>query len=74
MEEQFRKNKNKQKAADKSDSDEKDESNEESSEKESDMTEKHLDSENSEVATVSEASVVVQSPGTSGNVERLQDE
>ncbi|XP_026330252.1 uncharacterized protein LOC113237799 [Hyposmocoma kahamanoa] len=74
MEEQFKKNKNKQKAADKSDSDEKDESNEDSNEKQSDATEKQVDSENSEVATVSEASVIVQSPGTSGNVERLQDE
>lgn len=69
MEEEFKKNKNKQSASEKMDSDEEEseESDEGSSEKE-DSGEKKGESE------VSEASVVLGSPGESGKVERLQDD
>ncbi|CAG9787258.1 unnamed protein product [Diatraea saccharalis] len=67
MEEQFKKNKHKQSASEKMDSDGTDNSKEDSSEIES-STEQVP-----EKNAVSEASVIVGSPGTSGNVERLQD-
>ncbi|KAI8420945.1 hypothetical protein MSG28_008099 [Choristoneura fumiferana] len=70
MEEQFKKNKNKQSASEKIDSDE-NSSSEDSSEKGSAIGEEQT--ETSEVSGVSEASVVVASPGTSGNVQRLED-
>lgn len=69
MEEQFRKNKNKQ-AAEKIDSDEeKDESSEDTiTTIAPDISNINSDEKNS----LSEVNIVVQSPGTSGNVERLQ--
>lgn len=68
MEEQFRKNKNKQSASDKMDSDETEDSTEDSSEAAAESS-----SEAAKTSSVSEASVIVDSPGASGNVERLQD-
>ncbi|XP_063827508.1 titin [Ostrinia nubilalis] len=71
MEEQFRKNKNKQSASDKMDSGE-ESSSEDSSEAETESSSEAAVDVAKTVA-VSEASVIVQSPGASGNVERLQD-
>ncbi|CAH2981764.1 unnamed protein product [Chilo suppressalis] len=68
MEEQFKKNKNKQSASEKMDSDETESSTEDSSEVETSSEQAPVDKN-----AVSEASVIVGTPGTSGNVERLQD-
>lgn len=67
MEEQFKKNKNKKIALEKVDSDE--DNNPEGIAKD----EEPIAPEDTDMTSVSEASVVVGSPGTSGNVERLQD-
>ncbi|XP_034828423.1 uncharacterized protein [Maniola hyperantus] len=65
MEEQFKKNKNKKGASDKIDSDE---STENSS------TEENGSIEQSSETSINQANVIVESPGSSGNVQRLQDE
>ncbi|XP_026731259.1 uncharacterized protein LOC113496307 [Trichoplusia ni] len=76
MEEEFKKNKNKHASSEKEDSDE------ESEESSEDSTEKDNSGESSEETEksrgderpASEVSVIVDSPGESGKVERLQDE
>uniref|UniRef100_A0A2A4JQW1 Chitin-binding type-2 domain-containing protein n=1 Tax=Heliothis virescens TaxID=7102 RepID=A0A2A4JQW1_HELVI len=75
MEEQFKKNKNKQSASEKTDSDEEesDDSSESSTETEDSSEEKISEPSKAGEGAVSEASVVVGSPGESGKVERLQD-
>nr|XP_021195849.2 uncharacterized protein LOC110380249 [Helicoverpa armigera] len=75
MEEQFKKNKNKQSASEKTDSDEEesDDSGESSTETEDSSEEKNSEPSKAGEGAVSEASVVVGSPGESGKVERLQD-
>ncbi|XP_023934918.1 uncharacterized protein LOC112043642 [Bicyclus anynana] len=65
MEEQFKKNKNKKVASDKADSDESDET---------DNSTEETASEEATEPSVHQANVVVESPGSSGNVQRLQDE
>ncbi|KAJ2947454.1 hypothetical protein O0L34_g17238 [Tuta absoluta] len=67
MEEQFKKNK---KAKEKMDTVDEDEASDGSTEK---QESEEIQDGREEVASVSEASVLVESPGTSGNVERLQD-
>lgn len=77
MEEQFKRNKNKQSASEKIDSDESDssedstDSNEKDSSDSSEETDsdKHTGDENPSGGP----SVIVESPGTSGNVERLHE-
>lgn len=71
MEEQFRKNKNKQSAAEKMDSED-ETSTEDSSEKEVENSNEPAE-DDKKTSAVSEASVIVGSVGASGNVERLQD-
>lgn len=71
MEEEFKKNKNKKGEKESSQSEEKDSS--ESKETEEKLIESSQRAVNGSLSTISEASVVVQSPGTSGNVERLQE-
>ncbi|XP_072929221.1 uncharacterized protein [Epargyreus clarus] len=75
MEEQFKKNKNKQTAKDKVDSNEDDSSENSSEEKDSTVssTDTSLNSDKSVESDVGRADVVIDSPGTSGNVERLQE-
>ncbi|KAG7310029.1 hypothetical protein JYU34_004562 [Plutella xylostella] len=70
MEEQFKKNKHKQTAAEKADSE--DETSTEDDE-DTTMSEEGEDKNENEESGVSESSVVVGSPGTSGNVERLEE-
>ncbi|XP_075976052.1 uncharacterized protein LOC142976523 [Anticarsia gemmatalis] len=76
MEEEFKKNKNKQAASEKMDSDEdkSDESSEDSNEKDS-SSEETADDDNNTASenSADEPSVIVESPGTSGNVERLHE-
>lgn len=67
MEEEFKKNKNKQ------DKNDKDESTDSSDKGSDDVTKnKHEDASSQNI--VSEASVIVESVGASGNVERLRDD
>lgn len=69
MEEQFRKNKNKQTAEDKIDSEE--EKNESGEDNVTTEATDINDRSSSEKSYVSAAHIVVESPGMSGNVERL---
>ncbi|XP_028033326.1 uncharacterized protein LOC114245378 [Bombyx mandarina] len=69
MEEQFKKNKNKQNASEKIDADE----DENSKASEEDTDDSKSGDANDKLSTVNTASVIVESPGTSGNVERLHE-
>lgn len=73
MEEQFKKNKNKQSVSEKMDSDEEgSESVDDSTEKDSSSQDTGSTDRSGDAAdTFNEPSVIVESPGTSGNVERL---
>ncbi|XP_030027380.2 uncharacterized protein LOC115445295 isoform X1 [Manduca sexta] len=72
MEEQFKKNKGKQSNAEDKNSDDEDDSNKSSEEEESDNPKATENNDTSTVRTISVASVVIESPGNSGKVERLQ--
>ncbi|KAJ0177769.1 hypothetical protein K1T71_006642 [Dendrolimus kikuchii] len=77
MEEEFKKNKNKNGEKDSSESDnseEKEESSESTKERDTEKpSEPSQRGVNGSLSTISEASVIVESPGASGNVERLQE-
>lgn len=74
MEEQFKKNKKKQAtASDKMDTDTSDDSREDSNEKVSEGASPPDSQDGNKMSDVSEASVIVETPGTSGNVERLSE-
>ncbi|CAH1635653.1 unnamed protein product [Spodoptera littoralis] len=73
MEEEFKKNKNKQSVAEKSDSDEESDDSDENSTEKEDSSEKEDTEVGKGDSPVSETSVIVDSPGESGKVERLQE-
>lgn len=75
MEEQFKKNKNKQSASEKIDSDEKESEQSDDDSSESNSNNKMTDDETKQDSgnVGNEPSVIVESPGTSGNVERLHE-